>query len=120
MRIQESLNVTFNESLPKPKSFPLVEDDMINESIVQYLNGFPSLQANVLDEGYPKSVKEARGHLIEQVIGSDIAIITRKEPKTGEKRTREQKEYTRARNYQEKSTKVNIGQPWSTHKMTKP
>nr|GEU33316.1 hypothetical protein [Tanacetum cinerariifolium] len=31
--------------------------------------------------------------------------------KIGQNRTRERKEYTRARNYQEKSTKVNIGQP---------
>nr|GEV51201.1 copia protein [Tanacetum cinerariifolium] len=36
--------------------------------------------------------------------GTDIANITRKEPKTGQKQTREQIEYARARNYQEKST----------------
>ncbi|GKA24880.1 hypothetical protein Tco_0710913, partial [Tanacetum coccineum] len=54
--------------VPKPKSSPSVEDDMINEPIVQDLNGSPSLQVNVSDEGYPKSVKEARGQPIEQVI----------------------------------------------------
>ncbi|GKA95435.1 hypothetical protein Tco_0817473 [Tanacetum coccineum] len=43
MRIEESLNVTFDESLPEPKSSPLVEDDQINEPIVQDLNGSPSL-----------------------------------------------------------------------------
>ncbi|GJR25413.1 UBN2 domain-containing protein [Tanacetum coccineum] len=69
IRIEESLNVTFDESLPEPKSFSLVEDDMINEPIVQDLNWSPSLQANVSDEGYLKSLKEARGHPIEQVIG---------------------------------------------------
>ncbi|GKC89570.1 retrovirus-related pol polyprotein from transposon TNT 1-94 [Tanacetum coccineum] len=69
MRIEESLNVTFDESLPEPKSSPSVEDDRINEPIVQDLNGSPSLQINVSDEGYPKSVKEAIGHPIEQVIG---------------------------------------------------
>ncbi|GKE72039.1 retrovirus-related pol polyprotein from transposon TNT 1-94 [Tanacetum coccineum] len=69
IRIEESLNVTFDESLPEPKSSPSVEDDKINEPIVQDLNDSPSLQVNVSDEGYPKSVKEARGHLIEQVIG---------------------------------------------------
>nr|GFA03937.1 hypothetical protein [Tanacetum cinerariifolium] len=58
MRIEESLNVTFGESLPKPKSSPSVEDDRINESIVQDLNGSSSLQVNVLDEGYPKSLKK--------------------------------------------------------------
>ncbi|GKD10525.1 hypothetical protein Tco_1190210 [Tanacetum coccineum] len=69
MRIEESLNVTFDESLPEPKSSPSVEDDKINEPIVQDLNGSPSLQVNVSDKGYLKSVKEARGHPIEQVIG---------------------------------------------------
>ncbi|GJW85776.1 hypothetical protein Tco_0158921 [Tanacetum coccineum] len=69
MRIEESLNVTFDESLPEPKSFPSVEDDRIDEPIVQDLNGSPSLQVNVSDDGYPKSLKEARGHPIGQVIG---------------------------------------------------
>ncbi|GJZ51230.1 retrovirus-related pol polyprotein from transposon TNT 1-94 [Tanacetum coccineum] len=69
IRIEEYLNVTFDESFPEPKSSPSIEDNRINEPIVQDLNGLPSLQVNVLDEGYPKSVKEARGHLIEQVIG---------------------------------------------------
>ncbi|GKF57092.1 hypothetical protein Tco_0170629 [Tanacetum coccineum] len=69
MRIEESLNVTFDESLLEPKSSSLVEDDRIDEPIVQDLNGSSSLQVNVLDEGYSKSLKEARGHTIEQVIG---------------------------------------------------
>ncbi|GKA49684.1 hypothetical protein Tco_0742757 [Tanacetum coccineum] len=68
IRIKESLNDTFDESLPEPNSSSLVEDDRINEPIVQDLNGSSSLQVNVLDEGYPKSLKEARGHPIEQVI----------------------------------------------------
>ncbi|GKB19761.1 hypothetical protein Tco_0853684 [Tanacetum coccineum] len=69
MRIEESLNATFDESLPEPKSSSSVEYDRINEPIVQDLNGSPSLQVNVSYEGYPKSVKEARGHPIEQLIG---------------------------------------------------
>nr|GEY34769.1 hypothetical protein [Tanacetum cinerariifolium] len=44
MRIEESLNVTFDESLPEPKSSLSVEDDRINEHIVQDLNGSPSLK----------------------------------------------------------------------------
>ncbi|GKB22683.1 hypothetical protein Tco_0862084 [Tanacetum coccineum] len=68
MRIEESLNVTFDESLPKPKSSSLVEDDRNDEPIVQVLNESPSLQVNVSDKGYPKSLKEAKGHPINQVI----------------------------------------------------
>ncbi|GJS46006.1 hypothetical protein Tco_0596127 [Tanacetum coccineum] len=60
--------VTLGE-LPDPKSSPSVEDDRISEPIVQDLNGSLSLQINVSDEGYPKSVKKAGGHPIEQVIG---------------------------------------------------
>ncbi|GJT25242.1 retrovirus-related pol polyprotein from transposon TNT 1-94 [Tanacetum coccineum] len=55
MRIEESLNVTFDESLLEPKSSPSIEDDRINKPIVQDLNGSPSLQVNVSDGGYPKS-----------------------------------------------------------------
>ncbi|GKA67365.1 hypothetical protein Tco_0767173 [Tanacetum coccineum] len=69
LRIEESLNVTFDESLPELKSSSLIEDDRINKLKVQDLNGSPSLQVNVSDEGYPKSLKEARGHPIKQVIG---------------------------------------------------
>ncbi|GJU31887.1 retrovirus-related pol polyprotein from transposon TNT 1-94 [Tanacetum coccineum] len=36
---------------------------------VQDFNGSPSLPINASDEGYPKSLKEARGYPIEQVIG---------------------------------------------------
>nr|GEV67332.1 hypothetical protein [Tanacetum cinerariifolium] len=69
IRIKESLNVTFDESLLEPKSSTPVKDDRINEPRVQDLNGSSSLQVNVSDEGYHKSVKEARGHPIELVIG---------------------------------------------------
>ncbi|GKA52224.1 hypothetical protein Tco_0745420 [Tanacetum coccineum] len=68
MIIDESLNVAFDESFLESKSSPSVEDDGINEPIVQDLNGSPSLQVNVSDEDYSKSVKEARGHPIKQVL----------------------------------------------------
>ncbi|GJV53461.1 retrovirus-related pol polyprotein from transposon TNT 1-94 [Tanacetum coccineum] len=69
MRIEESLNVTFDESLPEPKSSSLLEDGRIDEPTIQDLNGSPSLQVNISDEGYPKSLKDARSHPIEQLIG---------------------------------------------------
>ncbi|GJW78606.1 hypothetical protein Tco_0140288 [Tanacetum coccineum] len=69
MRIAESLNVTFDERLPEPETYPSVEDDRIDEPIVQDLNRSSSLQVNVSNEGYPKSLKEDRGHPMEQVIG---------------------------------------------------
>nr|GEY15740.1 hypothetical protein [Tanacetum cinerariifolium] len=41
------------------------EHDRIDEPIVQDLNGSPSLQVNVSDKGYPKSLKEAKDHPID-------------------------------------------------------
>ncbi|GJR33873.1 hypothetical protein Tco_1209557 [Tanacetum coccineum] len=72
MRIEESLNVTFDDSLPKHKSSPSVEDDKVNELVVQDPIRSLSLEVNASESGYPKSVKEARGHPIEQVIGDDV------------------------------------------------
>nr|GEW68075.1 hypothetical protein [Tanacetum cinerariifolium] len=66
MRIKESLNITFDESLLEPKSSPSVEDDRIIEPVVQNPIRSLSLEANASELGYPKSLKEARGHLIEQ------------------------------------------------------
>ncbi|GJZ41569.1 retrovirus-related pol polyprotein from transposon TNT 1-94 [Tanacetum coccineum] len=39
MRIEESLNVTFDETLHEPKLSSLIEDDRIDEPMVQDLNG---------------------------------------------------------------------------------
>ncbi|GKD65989.1 hypothetical protein Tco_1308097 [Tanacetum coccineum] len=69
MRIEESLNVTFDESLLEPKSSPSVEDDRIIKPAVQNPVRSLLLEANASEPGYLKSLKEARGHPIEQVIG---------------------------------------------------
>ncbi|GJV00594.1 hypothetical protein Tco_1329864 [Tanacetum coccineum] len=69
MRIVESLNVTFDERFFKPKSSSSVEDDGIDEHVVQDLSRSPSSKANVFELRNHKTVKEARGHPIEQVIG---------------------------------------------------
>ncbi|GKA25599.1 retrovirus-related pol polyprotein from transposon TNT 1-94 [Tanacetum coccineum] len=69
MRIKESLNVTFDESFPEPKSSSSVENDWIIEPIVQNPVMSLSLKANPLEPGYPKNIKEARGYTIEHVIG---------------------------------------------------
>ncbi|GJX48023.1 hypothetical protein Tco_0273213 [Tanacetum coccineum] len=90
---RESLNVTLDESLPKPKSSSLIEDDRIDEPIVQDLNGSPSLKFNVSDEGYPKSLKDARGHPIKQVIGNGYPRKGQKSKPIRQNRARERKEH---------------------------
>ncbi|GJT82595.1 retrovirus-related pol polyprotein from transposon TNT 1-94 [Tanacetum coccineum] len=69
-KIEKTTSISLNKPtvLPEPKSSPSAEDDRINEPIVQDPNGSLSLQVNVSDEGYIKSVKEAKYYPIEQVI----------------------------------------------------
>ncbi|GJX39426.1 retrovirus-related pol polyprotein from transposon TNT 1-94 [Tanacetum coccineum] len=64
MRMEESLNVTFDKSLPEPKSSSSVKDDRIIEPIVQNPIRSSSLEANASEPGYPKTIKESRGHPI--------------------------------------------------------
>ncbi|GJU66456.1 retrovirus-related pol polyprotein from transposon TNT 1-94 [Tanacetum coccineum] len=68
MRIEESLNVRFNES-PPPKSSPLVDDDIIESQIIE--NQIEDLE---IKENEPLNkeninIKESKDHLIDLVIG---------------------------------------------------
>nr|GEZ91004.1 hypothetical protein [Tanacetum cinerariifolium] len=71
-------------------------------------DAIPAEQCEQMDE--VENVKAnmfANTVMLSQTIpGTDIARITRKEPKPDKKWTREQKDYTRARNL---SAKVNLG-----------
>ncbi|GJW11678.1 hypothetical protein Tco_1577505 [Tanacetum coccineum] len=58
-----------NMSFPEPKSYPSLEDDGMHEQVVQDPIRSPTLEANASEPCYPKNIKEARGHPIEQVIG---------------------------------------------------
>nr|GEV54729.1 hypothetical protein [Tanacetum cinerariifolium] len=68
IRIEESLNVTFDESLLEPKSSPSVEDDRVIKLVVQNSVRSPPLEANISESSCPKCLKEARSHPIKQVI----------------------------------------------------
>ncbi|GJS58564.1 reverse transcriptase domain-containing protein [Tanacetum coccineum] len=54
----------FNKSYPEPKLSSSVEDDRIIKPIVQNPVRSPSLETNASEPGYPKNLKEARGHPI--------------------------------------------------------
>nr|GEW64812.1 retrotransposon protein [Tanacetum cinerariifolium] len=64
MRIEESLNVTFDESLPEPMSSSSIEDDRILEPAVQNPVRSPSLKSNALELGYLNNVKKAKGEIM--------------------------------------------------------
>ncbi|GJT48909.1 retrovirus-related pol polyprotein from transposon TNT 1-94 [Tanacetum coccineum] len=73
MRIEESINVAFDESWPEPKSSPSVEDDRIIEPIVQDLNGSDSVDLST-------SLDELIGFLkvYEMIIKKDSEIVKAK------------------------------------------
>nr|GEV30110.1 hypothetical protein [Tanacetum cinerariifolium] len=71
MRIEESLNIIFDECLPEPKSSPSIKDDRINDPIFQDRIRSSSLEARASEPGYPKNVKEAKGQPIDQVTGAN-------------------------------------------------
>ncbi|GJU83631.1 hypothetical protein Tco_1285996 [Tanacetum coccineum] len=67
---EESLKVTFDESLPKPWTSPLIDDDVIEEHVVQDHDRMQNPNCD-LEEVIPRveNIKEIRDHLIDQVIG---------------------------------------------------
>ncbi|GKA36572.1 hypothetical protein Tco_0723137, partial [Tanacetum coccineum] len=66
----ESLNVTFDESLPKSRTSSLVDDDLIEEYVVQNYDRTQNLNYD-LEEVLPRveNIKEIRDHPIDQMIG---------------------------------------------------
>ncbi|GJW10639.1 retrovirus-related pol polyprotein from transposon TNT 1-94 [Tanacetum coccineum] len=70
LKIKESLNVIFDESLPKSRTSPLVDDDMIEEHAVQNHDSTQNPNYD-LEEVLPRveNIKEIRNHPIDQVIG---------------------------------------------------
>ncbi|GKC98423.1 retrovirus-related pol polyprotein from transposon TNT 1-94 [Tanacetum coccineum] len=73
MRIEESLNVRFNES-PPPKSSPLVDDDIIGSQIIE--NQIEDKENGPLNKEIV-NIKEAKNHPLETVIGNLNKITLR-------------------------------------------
>ncbi|GJU36844.1 hypothetical protein Tco_1185198 [Tanacetum coccineum] len=69
LKIEESLNVTFDESLPKSRTSPLVDDDMIEEQAIQNHDKTQNPNCD-LEEVIPRveNIREVRDHPIDQVI----------------------------------------------------
>ncbi|GKC10083.1 retrovirus-related pol polyprotein from transposon TNT 1-94 [Tanacetum coccineum] len=68
MRIEESLNVRFDES-PPPKSSPLVDDDIIESQIIEkQIEEIEDKENRPLNKEIV-NIKESKDHLLETVIG---------------------------------------------------
>nr|GEW52841.1 retrovirus-related Pol polyprotein from transposon TNT 1-94 [Tanacetum cinerariifolium] len=70
-KIEESLNVTFNETPPPFKTSPLVDDDLDEEEAIKITK--KNLEKDIKDETLEidkiVNIKESRNHLLENVIG---------------------------------------------------
>ncbi|GJY30578.1 retrovirus-related pol polyprotein from transposon TNT 1-94 [Tanacetum coccineum] len=72
-KIEESLNVTFDETPPPAKTSPLVDDDLDEEEAIREIEK-KNLENNVEDETLEidevVNIKESRNHPLENVIGN--------------------------------------------------
>ncbi|GJR46417.1 hypothetical protein Tco_1314520 [Tanacetum coccineum] len=73
MKIKESLNVTFNETPPPPKTSPLVDDDLDEEEAIKVIkkkNLENDIEDETLEINEVINIKESRNHRLENVIGN--------------------------------------------------
>ncbi|GJX67730.1 hypothetical protein Tco_0303457 [Tanacetum coccineum] len=73
MKIEESLNVTFDETAPSSKTSPLVDDDLDEEEAIKATEK-KNLENDIEDETLEidevVNIKESRNHPLENVIGN--------------------------------------------------
>ncbi|GJS30724.1 retrovirus-related pol polyprotein from transposon TNT 1-94 [Tanacetum coccineum] len=72
-KVEESFNVTFNETPPPSKTSPLVDDDLDKEEAIKVTEK-KNLENNIVDETLEideiVNIKESRNHPLENVIGN--------------------------------------------------
>ncbi|GKD92938.1 retrovirus-related pol polyprotein from transposon TNT 1-94, partial [Tanacetum coccineum] len=72
-KVEESLNVTFDETPPSSKTSPLVDDDLDEDEAIKVTEK-KNLKNNIEDETFEinkiVNIKESRNHPLENVIGN--------------------------------------------------
>ncbi|GKA30137.1 retrovirus-related pol polyprotein from transposon TNT 1-94, partial [Tanacetum coccineum] len=77
MKVKESLNVTFDETPPSPKTSPLEDDDLIKEEAIEVSKIRPlrnDLEDKYLENNEIKNIKESKSHPLENVIAYACAL----------------------------------------------
>ncbi|GJZ46876.1 retrovirus-related pol polyprotein from transposon TNT 1-94 [Tanacetum coccineum] len=73
MKVEESLNVTFDETPPPPKTSPLEDDDLVKEEAIE-VNKTKSLGNDLEDKSVENNkiinIKEFKSHPLDNVIGN--------------------------------------------------
>ncbi|GJT06934.1 retrovirus-related pol polyprotein from transposon TNT 1-94 [Tanacetum coccineum] len=73
MKVKESLNVTFDETPPPPKTSPLEDDDLVEEQAIEVSKTKPlgnDLKDKSLENNEIINIKESKSHPLENVIGN--------------------------------------------------
>ncbi|GJS90064.1 retrovirus-related pol polyprotein from transposon TNT 1-94 [Tanacetum coccineum] len=72
MKVEESLNVTFDETPPPPKTSPLEDDDLVEEEAIEVNKTRPlgnDLEDKSLENNEIINIKESKSHPLDNVIG---------------------------------------------------
>ncbi|GJS67581.1 hypothetical protein Tco_0682145 [Tanacetum coccineum] len=72
MKVEESLNVTFDETPPPPKTSPLEDDELVKEEAIEVSKTKPignDLEDISLENNQIVNIKESKTHPLENVIG---------------------------------------------------
>ncbi|GJX28929.1 copia protein [Tanacetum coccineum] len=81
MKVEESLNVTFDETPPPPKTSPLEDDELVEEEAIEVSKTKPignDLEDISLENNQMANIKESKSHPLENVIvpnPMDMTII---------------------------------------------
>ncbi|GJU69362.1 hypothetical protein Tco_1255621 [Tanacetum coccineum] len=72
MKVEESLNVTFDESPPPTKLSPLVDDDVSEEEAIETIVNVDNnnVENEFLEVDEVVNIKESKSHPLEQVLGN--------------------------------------------------
>ncbi|GJR93470.1 retrovirus-related pol polyprotein from transposon TNT 1-94 [Tanacetum coccineum] len=73
MKVEESLNVTFDETPPPPKTSPLEDDELVEEEAIEVSKTKPignDLEDISLENNQMANLKESKSHPLENVIGN--------------------------------------------------
>ncbi|GJT06478.1 retrovirus-related pol polyprotein from transposon TNT 1-94 [Tanacetum coccineum] len=73
MKVKESLNVTFDETPPPPKTSPLEDDDLVEEEAIEVNKTKPlgnDLEDKSLENNEIINIKESKSHPLDNVIGN--------------------------------------------------
>ncbi|GJZ21336.1 retrovirus-related pol polyprotein from transposon TNT 1-94 [Tanacetum coccineum] len=73
MKVKESLNVTFDETPPPPKTSPLEDDDLVKKEAIEVNKRRPlgnDLKDKSLENNEIINIKESKSHPLDNVIGN--------------------------------------------------